>query len=65
MRRFASFGPKPISAMSNNIIVADNAGFCVGVKRATDSVENRIKSKRDGERIYTLGHLIHNDGYNA
>ena len=51
--------------MSNNIIVADNAGFCVGVKRATDSVENRIKSKRDGERIYTLGHLIHNDGYNA
>lgn len=51
--------------MSNNITIADNAGFCFGVKRATDSVENRIKSKRDGERIYTLGHLIHNDGYNA
>ena len=50
--------------MSNRITVAEHAGFCFGVKRATDAVEKRIAEKRSGERIYTLGHLIHNDGYN-
>lgn len=48
--------------MQNNIRVAENAGFCFGVKRATDAVEKRIDSA-GCERIYTLGHLIHNDGY--
>ena len=47
------------------ITVAKNAGFCFGVKRATDSLEAAIKSKREGERIFTLGTLIHNDTYNA
>ena len=47
------------------ITVAKNAGFCFGVKRATDSLEAAIKSKSDGERIFTLGTLIHNDTYNA
>ena len=50
--------------MSNNITVAENAGFCFGVKRATDAVEAKIKSRRQGEKIYTFGHLIHNDTYN-
>ena len=49
--------------MPNNIVIASNAGFCFGVKRATDVVEQRIKNKKDGEKIYTLGHLIHNEGY--
>ena len=49
--------------MSNKITVAEHAGFCFGVARATDAVEKRIKEKRDGERIFTLGHLIHNTGY--
>ncbi len=48
--------------MQNNIRVAENAGFCFGVKRATDAVEKRLDSA-GCERIYTLGHLIHNDGY--
>ena len=47
------------------ITVAKNAGFCFGVKRATDSLEAAIESKREGERIFTLGTLIHNDTYNA
>lgn len=51
--------------MKNNITVASHAGFCFGVKRATDAVEKRISESRDGERIFTLGHLIHNDTYNA
>ena len=50
--------------MQNKIIVAENAGFCFGVKRATDEVEKRIATKKENERLFTLGHLIHNDGYN-
>ncbi len=44
--------------------VASHAGFCFGVRRATELIEERLK-KADGERIYTLGRLIHNDTYNA
>ncbi len=47
-----------------NVTVAKNAGFCFGVKRATDALESQIASKRSGERIYTLGTLIHNETYN-
>ena len=45
------------------IEIAKNAGFCFGVKRATDALEEAIAA-RSGERIYTLGTLIHNDVYN-
>ncbi len=38
------------------IILAKNAGFCFGVKRAVDAVENNID-----KNIVTLGHLIHNE----
>ena len=47
------------------IIIAKNAGFCFGVKRACDSLEARIDQIRAGERIFTLGTLIHNGEYNA
>ena len=47
------------------ITVAKNAGFCFGVKRATDSLEERILKSTGGERIFTLGTLIHNGTYNA
>lgn len=47
-----------------NVTVAHNAGFCFGVKRATDELEAAYSRKRSGERIYTLGTLIHNDTYN-
>ncbi|MBQ8311232.1 MAG: 4-hydroxy-3-methylbut-2-enyl diphosphate reductase [Clostridia bacterium] len=46
------------------VTVAENAGFCFGVKRATDRLEQAIREARSGERIYTLGHLIHNETYN-
>ena len=46
------------------ITIAKNAGFCFGVKRATDSLEQRIAQRAAGERIYTLGTLIHNESYN-
>ncbi len=44
-----------------NIQIANHAGFCFGVRRATDCAEKALEA---GEgRIYTLGRLIHNDGY--
>ena len=46
------------------ITVAKHAGFCFGVRRATDAVERKLDESAGG-KIYTLGKLIHNDGYNA
>ncbi|HHW02729.1 MAG TPA: bifunctional 4-hydroxy-3-methylbut-2-enyl diphosphate reductase/30S ribosomal protein S1 [Thermoanaerobacterales bacterium] len=39
------------------LIIAEYAGFCFGVKRAMEMVESLIKK---GEKAYTLGPLIHN-----
>ena len=47
-----------------SITIAEHAGFCFGVKRATDRLEEAIQRAKEGERIYTLGHLIHNETYN-
>lgn len=47
------------------INVAENAGFCFGVKRATDSLEKAVAQCNDKERIFTLGTIIHNGMYNT
>ncbi len=47
-----------------SITVAKNAGFCFGVARATAAVEKEMAARLPGERIFTLGRLIHNDTYN-
>lgn len=45
--------------MSRKIILAENSGYCFGVKRAVDET---IKIKSEHEKnIYTLGPLIHNN----
>ncbi len=41
------------------IIVAPNAGFCFGVKRAVKMAEESVE-KIKGSRIFTLGPIIHN-----
>lgn len=46
-----------------NIQVAKHAGFCFGVRRATQVAEDALQ--RGEGSIYTLGRLIHNDGYLA
>ena len=46
------------------IRVAKNAGFCFGVRRATDTVEGLIKSEHKCP-VYILGRLIHNEQYNS
>ena len=50
---------------ASHITVAEHAGFCFGVRRATDTLEKLLSERRAGERIVTLGELIHNDIYNA
>ena len=46
------------------ITVAKNAGFCFGVKRAVDTLYEKIEKKSENEQIYTLGALIHNTVFN-
>ena len=46
-------------------IIARNAGFCPGVRAATTALQKRIDARAAGERIFTLGHLIHNEEYNS
>ena len=45
------------------ITLSKNAGFCPGVRRAAEAVENLISERGDNELIFTLGPLIHNRGY--
>ena len=47
-----------------NITVAKGAGFCPGVKRADAEIRRLMELKKRGDRIFTLGHLIHNRIYN-
>lgn len=40
------------------VILAESAGFCFGVKRAVEQVYEQIES---GRKIYTFGPIIHNE----
>ena len=42
------------------IILADSAGFCFGVNRAVNKVEELLA---EGKKVATLGPLIHNPQY--
>ncbi|MGC2872679.1 bifunctional 4-hydroxy-3-methylbut-2-enyl diphosphate reductase/30S ribosomal protein S1 [Ihubacter sp. rT4E-8] len=42
------------------IIRADYAGFCFGVKQAMDKTEQQIMQRKPGRGIFTCGPLIHN-----
>ncbi len=45
--------------MKREIIRAEYAGFCFGVKRAIKQAEDILEAKR-GEKVYSCGSLIHN-----
>jgi len=48
------------------IRIAENAGFCFGVRRATGLLEEALEvAKTTGAAVYTLGHIIHNHVYLA
>ncbi len=44
------------------VTVAENAGFCFGVKRATSEIERSLDTSHN-KRIYIIGELIHNPIY--
>jgi len=46
------------------VTVSENAGFCFGVRRATDLAEKLIAEKKENTLIRTFGKLIHNESYN-
>ena len=48
-----------IKAGEKTITVADNAGFCFGVKRAIEMAEKTADAS--SETVYSMGPLIHND----
>ena len=54
-----------MKAHSSKVVIAEGSGFCFGVEQATSRLDKIISSKRDGERIFTLGALIHNEIYNS
>ena len=44
------------------IIRAENAGFCFGVRQAIEKAEKAAKSaSEDGKCIFSMGSLIHNE----
>lgn len=45
------------------IIKSELAGFCFGVRRASDLIYEQIK--KNDKKIYTLGEIIHNDDFNS
>lgn len=45
--------------MEREIILAKTAGFCFGVKRAVDTVYERVENST--KKIYTYGPIIHNE----
>ena len=46
-----------------DIILSKNAGFCPGVRRADEKIQQLIKERKANQLIYTLGPLIHNNTY--
>lgn len=42
------------------IYIADNAGFCFGVKRAIKLAEKTLNEEKSNKNIYSYGELIHN-----
>ncbi len=45
------------------ITLSKKAGFCPGVRRAVETLDELILGRADDELIFTLGNLIHNPGY--
>ncbi len=45
-----------------NLSVSEHAGFCFGVKRADELME-QLLSEKDSAPLFTLGELIHNHDY--
>jgi len=45
---------------NRQILIANNSGFCFGVKRAVTAAYDALKQKQPDSKIYILGDIIHN-----
>ena len=52
-----------LNEINRTVTVGEGSGFCFGVRRAAESLEGKLSNKKPGERVFTLGKLIHNDVY--
>ncbi len=43
-----------------DIVLAKHSGFCFGVKRAVDTLEEVLENNTSGKQIFCLGEIIHN-----
>ena len=50
-------------SFDRTVEIAPHAGFCFGVKRAVEALENAIKNLPPKGTVCTLGPLIHNESY--
>ena len=50
-------------SFNRTVEIAPHAGFCFGVKRAVEALENAIKNLPPKGTVCTLGPLIHNESY--
>ena len=46
--------------MVKQVVMAEHAGFCFGVKRAVDAILEALKEGRAGRPVWTIGLPIHN-----
>lgn len=44
-----------------DIIIAESAGFCFGVKRAVETVYKEVSNSYQKEKVFTFGPIIHNE----
>lgn len=44
------------------VLIAENCGFCPGVRNAISTAEKTLASAEPGETVYSLGPIIHNQG---
>lgn len=46
--------------MKRKVLIARNAGFCEGVKRAVELATKAVETNQSGKKIFSLGRLVHN-----
>lgn len=50
--------------MSFEIVQTESLGFCFGVSRAIDALEQALQAEQSGRKIYTFGQIVHNQTIN-
>ena len=43
-----------------DVLIAEQCGFCHGVRNAISVAEKTLTQQKDGNSVYSLGQIIHN-----